>query len=108
MSKTLQEGVAGVSTGTGLPIPDTLHHTVVVDFTNAGGSVTSLVAVLEGSLDNTIWFPLETITFTSQERTDKIAVRHTSNKLVDHIRSRVATLADTGTSSINIKCLGRF
>jgi len=75
-------------------------HTIAAWFTNSGGGVTALTVDLEGSLDNTNWFQLDTHVFSAGELTAQKAMFHIVNKPVNYVRLNITTLTETGTTAV--------
>lgn len=84
-------------TGTG---SETTFSTLICNHTwtvKTTGTPTSVTVLLEGSLDNTDFFTLDT----SNELT--IGMRHIKDKCVKYIRSNITTLSGGSTPTVTIK-----
>lgn len=77
-------------------------HSVQVNYTNSGGSVTALVVDLEGSVDNVTFSQLASHTFSAGELTAETAIFHVVNKLAPYVRANITTLTETGTTAVTV------
>ncbi|MCR4293629.1 MAG: hypothetical protein NUV76_12220 [Candidatus Kuenenia sp.] len=87
-----------------LPVAGNPHHTIQVDFTNTGGSVTALTVDLEGNLTGDVnkFAQYGSHAFTAGELTAKSAVFSVVNRPAGWVRSNITTLTATGTTKVNI------
>lgn len=101
---TLAYEATAVGANSKLSVAGNPHHTIQVNFTNTGGSVTALTVDLEGNLtgDNNYFAQYGTHAFTAGELTAKSAVFHVTNRPAGWIRSNITILTATGTTKINI------
>jgi hypothetical protein len=83
----------------------TRHHTLAVVVT---GAPTAVVIALEGSIDGTTFFALETLTFDAGEITAEQAIIHSVDKPVTHIRANLITLTAGTTPTVTAKYVGEF
>ena len=101
---TLAYEATGVGANGKLFVAGNPHHTIQVDFTNTGGSVTALTVDLEGNLtgNDNYFAQYGTHAFTAGELTAKSAIFHITNRPAGCIRSNITTLTATGTTKINV------
>jgi hypothetical protein len=82
----------GIGTSKGLPFAYKNHtwNTVIT------GSPTTVSVTLEGSIDGTNWFVLDTSTSTSNE------MRHVTNKPVTYLRANLGTLSGGAAPTVTV------
>jgi|SRR3989304_9573200 len=81
------------------------NHTVMVWFSNTGGSVTVLKFTVEGRIRGDgvpdVWVTLVAEhTFSAGELTAKCAYETVAGKPVDDVRVNITTLTETGTTKV--------
>lgn len=102
MARTLLNAVTTAATGTSVKKLRNDIHTMVVSYTNVTGAMSALSVSLEGSLDNSTFFVLGTLTFSQQELTDLSAALNVTGKLANYVRAKVDTATTTGTYTITV------
>jgi len=73
-------------------IASRITYTIVVT-----GAPSAVTMNLEGSIDNTSWFTLDTMTSTTSD------MRHIANKGVHYVRGNLATLTGGTTPTVTVK-----
>jgi hypothetical protein len=94
---TLLNAVTGTGAGTSNNISSTFPSKMTWQYVITGGTLSALTINLEGSIDNTNWFILDTTT----QVTDQM--RHIANKPILYVRANITSWT-VGTSTPVLTC----
>jgi hypothetical protein len=115
MAVRLLDGVTATGASVAFKANTATKHTVQVDWTNTGGSVTAMVVALEGTINNQgdidagveTWFTMASHTITAGELTAKAAqFQVDSNGPEKFVRVNITTLTETGTTAVYVRYQG--
>lgn len=104
MAVTLLSAVVATGAGSSYMCGSGIEaHTVQAAIT---GAPTAVTVDLEGSLDGTTWFQLDTHAFSAGELTATGAMWHVVNKVIKYVRANLATLTAGTSPTVTVKWEG--
>lgn len=104
-TRVLLNAVTSTGAGSSTLVKGLRDHSCHYSFTNTTGAVSAVSIDLEGSMDNSDWFVIDSHTFTAQEITDKEAIIK-ADLTVKYVRANLVTCTSSGTYTFTAKYIG--